>query len=323
MLSIDAKDKKLLYEIDLNARLGTTELAKKVGISQEGVYYRLQRLEKRNIISSYMTLLNFSKIGYTGFGVYARFQNVSKEQRQTILQELAKHNHIYWIAQFGGRFDLAFALMAKNVIHFNEMFSELANKYSQSLKDFTVAIRVELLQFPRDYLLKALPRRQKAPRFGTFIEAETLDDIDKLLLKELTNNCRLPLLELSRRTNHPASTLSFHLKKLETKEIIQGYSAQIHCQGFGYQSYQLFLTTHNLTIQRKRQLLTYCQMHPNIIFYIETVGKWNFEIIYEIESQERLQDLIIELRTQFSEIIQDVESIIIFNHYVKYNQYPL
>ncbi|MFC1753399.1 Lrp/AsnC family transcriptional regulator [Thermoproteota archaeon] len=322
MKGLDIKDRKLLYEIDLNARLGTSLLGKRIGLSQEGTFYRLQRLEKQSIISGYMTLLNFGKIGYTGYGVYARFQNVTKEQKKQIFEELKKHNHIYWIAEFGGKFDLAFAIMAKNIIHFNEMFTELSTKYNDKLKDMTISIRVELIQFPRDYLIDKKITTEKTPRFGKYIESEKLDKTDELILREITNSARISILELSKKVNKPASTVSGRIKQLEKKEIIQGYSTQIHCQEFGYQSYQLFISTHNLTKEKKRKLSAYCQSHPNIIFYIETVGKWNFEIIYEIEGQKELQDLIIDIRTKFSDIIMDVESIVLFNHYVKYNQYP-
>src|SRR3989338_1011803 len=323
MRELDKKDRKLLYEVDLNARAGTSELGKRIGLSQEGAFYRLQRLEKRGIIAKYMILLNFAKLGYTGFGIYARFQNVTKEEKAKVIEELKVHHHIYWLWGVGGKIDVAFALMAKNVIHFNEMFTEIASKYVQVLKDLTVSIRVELVQFPREYLIKKETHPGKSPRFGGFIESEQLKKVDELLLKEIANNARLSVLELAKRVQKPASTVGGRLKQLETKGIIQGYSAQIRCQEFGYQSYQLFIKAHNLTKQNKRRLLAYCQAHANIIFYIETVGEWNFELIYEIESQKQLQDLIIELRTKFSDLIKDVESIVVFDHYVKYNQYPL
>jgi Lrp/AsnC family leucine-responsive transcriptional regulator len=323
MKELDVKDRRLLYEIDLNARLGTSALGKRIGLSQEGTFYRLKRLERLGIISGYMTLLNFGKIGYTGYGVYARFQNVTREGKKRIIDELKQHDHIYWIAEFGGRFDIAFAIIAKDIIHFNDMLSELSTKYNDVLKDFTVAIRVELVQFPRDYLVEKKSGAEKTPRFGRLIESEKLDKLDELILTGITNNARLSTLELSKRIKKPFSTVSSRLRRLEKKEIIQGYSAQIHCQEFGYQSYQLFISTHNLTRDKRKEMFAYCQSHPNIIFFIETVGKWNFEIIYEIEGQKRLQDLIIDIRTRFSDIIVDVESIVLFNHYVKYNQYPL
>jgi Lrp/AsnC family transcriptional regulator, leucine-responsive regulatory protein len=318
---MDIKDKKLLYEIDLNARLGTSALGKKIGLSQENTHYRLKRLEDKGIISGYITLLNFGKLGYTGYGVYSRFQNVTQEQKQKIIKELKKHDHIYWIASFAGKYDLAFAIMAKNIIHFNEIFSKLSTKYNDVLKDFTTAIRVELTQFPRNYLLDKNTAR--SPHFGKFIEAVEISPLDKNILSSISSNARISILKLGQELSKPASTISFRLKQLERKEIIQGYSAKIHCQNFGYQSYQLFVNTHNMTLTQKKKLFTYCSNHKNIVFFIETVGKWNYEIIYEIKDQKQLQDLIIDLRTKFTDVIVDVESSILFDHYVKYNQYPL
>lgn len=321
-MDLDIKDRKTLYEIDLNARLGTSELGKKVGISQEAVHYRLKRLEEKGIISGYITLLNFSKLGYTGYGVYARFQNVTKEHKLKIMGELKQHDHTYWIAEFGGKYDIAFAIMAKNVIHFNELFTALATKYNEVLKDFTVAIRIELVQSPREYLIENPKQSKKLPIFGKYIESQKIDEVDELILKTIAEDARISILELAKKIKVPPSTVNIRLKKLEKSEIIQGYAAKIHCQEFGYQSFQLFISAHNLTNERKKKLLAYCNIHPNILFYIETVGKWNFEIIYEVENQKRLQDLLIEIRTLFSDIILDVESIVLFNHYVKYNQYP-
>ncbi len=321
-MDLDIKDRKILYEIDLNSRLGTSELGKKVGLSQEAVHYRLKRLEEKGIISGYITLLNFSKLGYTGYGVYARFQNVTKEQKSKIINELKQHDHIYWIAEFGGKYDLAFAIMAKNVVHFNELFTLIATKYNKVLKDFTISIRVELVQSPRDYLLNR-QRNIKNPLFGKYVESEKIDETDKLILKEIAENARISILELAKKINIPASTVNTRLKKLEKTKLIEGYAAKIHCQEFGYHIFQLFIFALNLTQERKKRLLSYCNTHPAIVFYIETVGKWNFEIIYEVENQKIFQDLLIEIRTLFSDIILDVESIVLFNHYIKYNQYPL
>lgn len=323
MNSLDLKDKKLLYEIDLNARLGTSALGKRIGLSQEGVHYRLKRLEQRRIVTGYMTLLNFAKVGYTGYAVYARFHAVTTGDKHRIIAELRSHDHIYWIAEFGGKYDLAFGVMARNIVHFNEIYTGLSTKYNDVMKDFTVAIRVELQQFPRTYLLGEKRMQEHAPMFGRYIESEEIDQTDAAILQILAGDARISLLELAKRISCPASTVHARVRQLEKRGIIQGYSTHIHCQEFGYQSFQLFLTAHNLTKERKRALRSYCQTNPNILFYIETVGKWNFEVIYEVENQRMFQELLIEFRTRFADVILDVESIVIFDHYVKYNQYPL
>jgi len=322
-MEFDVKDKKLLYELDLNARLGTSQLGKHIGLSQEAVHYRIKRLEGKGIITGFNALINFGLLGYTGYGVYARFHNVTKKQKEEIINSLKKEDRIYWIASFGGRFDLAFAIMAKSIIEFNEIFMKISAKYSRQLKDLTIAIRIELTQFPRDYLFDKKIKSDKEPKFGKYKKPIKIDELDESVLKLLANDARASALKISDIIESPASTVGNRLKRLEKKEIIQGYSAQINCQEFDYQSYQLFIKTNSLTKEKKQKLLSYCQSHKNIIFHIETIGQWNLEIIYEVKDQRELQEMIMELRTKFADLIQDVESTILFNHYIKYNQYPI
>ncbi len=322
MLKLDQKDKRLLYEVDLDARQGTSQLGKRIGLSQEGTYYRLQRLQKQKIISDFVTLINFGKIGFTGYGVYTKFQNIDEKKKEIIIKELSKHKNIYWIAEFGGKFDLAFAIAAKSIVEFNEYLLDISTKYHDVLKDFSIAIRVELVQFPRDYLIRTKKPKSKKPSFGKEILFEGLDQTDSKILRELGRNARTSTLELAKRIQKSASSVISRIKKLEQKEVIQGHSALINCQRYGFENYQLFLETHNMNKTAKKRLQTYCQSHPNIIFYIETVGQWNFELIYEIKNQRELQQLMVELRTLFPKIIKNIETGIIFNHNVKYNQYP-
>lgn len=320
-ISLDAKDRKLLAELDLNARIGTTSLGRKIGLSQEGTHYRMQRLEEKGIVKGYAALLNFAKLGYTGYGVYARFHNVTGEQKQQVIEELKSNSNIYWLAEFGGKYDIAFAILAENIVRFNELYTEITTKHNEHLKDLTVAVRVELVQFPRKYLLDQ--QADKFPRFGKQIEQEEADDLDIRIMQHLAADARTPVLQLAQQIGKPVSTVSNRIKALENRDIIQGYSALINCYAYGYHAFQLFLSTQNLTKENKKRLYGYCQEHENIIFYIETVGKWNFEVIYEVESQKEFQELLIDIRSRFADIIQDVESIVLFDHNVKYNQYPL
>ena len=41
---LDLKDRKILRELDMNARIPMNELAKKVGLSRQVVQYRIQRM---------------------------------------------------------------------------------------------------------------------------------------------------------------------------------------------------------------------------------------------------------------------------------------
>ena len=60
--TLDLKDKKILNEIEMNARITHAELAKKLKTSKQVVKYRIKNLEKQNIV----ILEEIDKNGETG-----------------------------------------------------------------------------------------------------------------------------------------------------------------------------------------------------------------------------------------------------------------
>jgi DNA-binding Lrp family transcriptional regulator len=60
---LDRLDRRILDELQADARLSNQELAKRVGLSPAPCWRRLRRLEREGFIASYATLLNGREIG--------------------------------------------------------------------------------------------------------------------------------------------------------------------------------------------------------------------------------------------------------------------
>ena len=60
-------DLALLAEIEDDARLPLSKLAKLLRISQQLLSYRLQNLQQRRILGGYYTQINFPMLGYTKY----------------------------------------------------------------------------------------------------------------------------------------------------------------------------------------------------------------------------------------------------------------
>ena len=60
---IDRLDRRILDELQADARISNQELAKRVGLSAAPCWRRLRRLEEEGFISGYVTLLNGPSIG--------------------------------------------------------------------------------------------------------------------------------------------------------------------------------------------------------------------------------------------------------------------
>jgi Lrp/AsnC family leucine-responsive transcriptional regulator len=57
MTKIDLKDRKILYELDLDARQSLTQVGKKVGLKKDIVSYRIKRMQDEGIIKNFWTAM--------------------------------------------------------------------------------------------------------------------------------------------------------------------------------------------------------------------------------------------------------------------------
>lgn len=320
-MELDSLDKKLLCLLDANGRATCKKLAKASRSSPEVVRYRVNRLLEKGIIRNFMALLNFSEFGFVGHGVFCRI--ISEKKKGQAINYLKAHPRVYWIAEFGGRYDLAFAVLAKDSLEFYSILGEIKENTSGALSDWDIAIRMQLTQFPRGYLLNAHPKRKSSPpHFGRELRHHPISKTDFEILKAISQNGRMGPVELSRSLGIPPSTIAFRMKKLAKERVLQGVSPQTICQEFGYQSFQLFLSVENPDSQKRRKLFNYCQDNPNVIFFVEVLGKWSFELIYETKDEKEFQKELVHLRETFP-WISGVEIGIIFDHFVKYDHFPV
>ena len=86
MEKIDLKDRKILYQLDLDARQSLTQVGKKVGLKKDVVAYRVKRMQDEGIIKNFWTVINTFKLGYNVFRIYINFHYVSTQIKNDIIQ---------------------------------------------------------------------------------------------------------------------------------------------------------------------------------------------------------------------------------------------
>ncbi len=74
MDKIDLKDRKILYELDKNARQTLSQIGKNVRLPKSVVAYRIKKLEETGIIKNFYTVINFYKLGYINLAIYVNYQ---------------------------------------------------------------------------------------------------------------------------------------------------------------------------------------------------------------------------------------------------------
>lgn len=318
---LDMKDRRILVALDRDAQLTFKELGKRAGIAQESARYRYERLVANGTISRCITYLNFTRLGYFGYCVYCRFATNIDREKQRFLAALQDNRRIYWVAEFGGRFDLAFAFLAKTPLEFDTALRALLSKHPGIVTDITLVTKLDPHKYDRTYLLRSATRRSPSTTIDVTGD-ETLSAQERRIIKLLTQDARIPKAEIARRLCTPLSTIAYIVKGLARRGILGGSTIVAQPPKFGYLAFQLNVRMPEADDSAWRKLISYCESKPNIIFAIRTLGPWNAEILYEIESAHRMQEHIVELRTLLSDTIRDVELLNIFEDYRKLSHYP-
>ena len=121
-IKLDLKDKKILYQLDLDARQSNTKVAKKVGLSKEVVNYRINKLEKEGVIKSYYTIIDISKLGYFSFRVYIKLLDATPEKEKELIDFLVQEKRSFFVAETDGPFDIVSGIWVKDIYEFEDFY---------------------------------------------------------------------------------------------------------------------------------------------------------------------------------------------------------
>ena len=303
-IHLDQYDKKVLYELDKNARINTSEIAKIIKKSKQFVDYRIRRLEDEKIINKYVAVIDHSKLGYTGIRVYFKFHNLTLEKQKQIEDDLVKDKEVWWLMTAQGFIDLGFATGFKNILDFYDYFDRIMLKYKKYIKMRKVVIYSHIRQWPKSYLVGE-KNTDKGTLVGASKEIVECSKFDLQLLKLISDNARMSLLEIARKLKTSPQVVKNHMKILEKKEIILRYRVAFDHNAIGYRYYKSYIQLNNT--DRIKELEQYCLQHPNILNINKTIGGGDFEIEVQVCSFEEFEKLMDDVRTEFEGMFDDYD----------------
>lgn len=322
-IKLDLKDRKILYELDRNARQPASQIAKKVGLSPDGVNYRIKRLLKGGAIFKFMTLLDTAKLGLATYKVFYRLQNMTLQKEQEILSTLVQHPHTQLVTSAEGMFDLNVNFLAASVGDLNATLTGLNAAYGAYIAERQVNIMVESHFFLRDYLVgKPSAEMRKPMVFGSKPAPAELDIYHRKILALLAQDARIPAVEIAKRSGLSADAVIQRIRKLEKAGIIQNYVLFPNTEEIGCRWQYLLLRFRDLTPERERHFFQYCRLHQNVWFYSKMIGPWDCVINIEAEHDQQFKELLMEIKKEFSRILKEYTILKITKTH-KFNQYPM
>lgn len=109
---LDETDKEIMLLLSENARMPLTEIAKKLGIDPKVVKYRINKLEKNQIILRYVSSPNFSKLGLQFIQINISFKDPTA--MNSVLEYFDSTNKCLFFMEMIGTFDATIEVHVKD-----------------------------------------------------------------------------------------------------------------------------------------------------------------------------------------------------------------
>lgn len=310
MSKLDLTDRKILLELDTNARASFSEIGKKLGMGKNNVQYRVKRLIERGIIKKFVMQPSLAKLGLFLGKIFFQLSGFTRDEETALYEYLLNDKRIGWVAKCEGRWDLMIGVYVETLTQFDEIKKEFFKKFEKYVTSYDVVFVAEAHTSQRTYLINektTIPKKVK--KFIGKGKAE-LKKEDIGLLKFIANNARFNYTDIAKKFDINIKTAQKRIKDLEKQGVIQGYVTFLNPKKLGYNFFKLCIYLKDYQAKFD-PFLNYCMELPNVLHIIESLGPWEIELEIETETLQDFYNLTHEIRNKWSDIIKKTESVMI------------
>ena len=304
MYKIDLKDRRILYQLDLDARQSNTQIGKKVGLKKDVVSYRIKRLRKEGVIRNFYTAIDTFRLGYNVFRVYINFQYVSSDVKEEMIRYFVNYKNSWVVKSEKSEIDLTVVIWVKDIFEFYQFWDKTLDLYEDYFAKYAIAIYIQAVVYKKSYLL---PDEQD--KFGRELfkincggKPVAIDELDYNLLDELAVNARAPLIELADKLGCSSQSVNYRIKNLVKSGVIKAFRVNLDMSKLDLHHYKvdIYLKDHKL----KKPIFDYLKDKPYLEFMNLAIGWADLEPEFVVKNIDELLTILEEIDTEFSDAIK-------------------
>ncbi|MBI5158920.1 Lrp/AsnC family transcriptional regulator [Candidatus Micrarchaeota archaeon] len=303
VVELDSVDKKILCELDADARVPVTSIASRLKLSPQVVSYRLRSLLSRGVVSSFVPLVDYKKAGYTYYTVYYSTRNLSQRMTDKIKSFLLSHPNIVTVMQTDGVWDISLGIIVHDPLGLYEVLKDISTNYGEYISAKTILTHIGARYYGREYLLGGVEREEDGnPHVtGGKLGSYSLDEEDVSLIRALKDDARASTLKLVGRMKSTVDIVRYRMKKLEKNNLIVGYTF-IPGKNYPFYFYRILMGLHRMDKQREAALHSFFAQHPNVLRTISMFGVYDLAVDVEID-ERAFRQFTMDFRSKFGDVI--------------------
>ena len=302
MEKIDVKDKKIMYQLDLDSRQSFRSIGRKVGLSKDIVASRVKKLQEKKILRRFYTRFDNSKLGLSALRLYFKYQYMTPEIKKEIIDHFVNCEYTTLVASIEGSYDLVVLLLVKNLNHIFSFWRKTLIEYGDYFSDRMFSLYEGETVYRKSFLLDEKDDRTMLSTIGVEGESE-MDDFDFKILKLLSSDSRIPTIEIAKKLNSTVSRINNRIKKLMKSGIICGYKTLIDFNKLGYKWFKvdIFLREYS----KIQQIIQYIEKNPYLHTLDTTLGYADLELEFLLKDVDQLHQIIEDISTKFHKNIRN------------------
>ncbi len=304
MLKIDLKDRKILYELDLDARQSLTQVGKKVGLKKDVVSYRIKRMQDEGVINNFLTAINTFKLGYHVYRIYISFQYVSLNKKNEIIQHFCKYKNIWTVITVKADVDLDVIVWVDDVYEFYKFWYRTLDLFGEYFAKYIISILIQSYAYKKSYLLSDEGNKPEREMYITTCTGKPveIEELDYQLLNQIAVNARMPLIDLAENLGCSSQTVNYRLKNLQKVGVIQAFRIGIDLKKLGLQHYKYEIYLGNY--KNAKEIWNYLKNKSYLTFLNVAIGWCDLEFEVVVENVDKLSQIMDEINLKFPNSIK-------------------
>jgi len=318
MVKLDLLDKKIIYQLDLDARQTASAIAKKLKVAKETVNFRIKRLQKSNIIKGFYAILDTSLINRFFFKIFIKFKEIHPDRRKDILDFFASYPQMSQVLLLEGEYDVQLYFLAEENNDLMKFMKELNSFCGDELQKKEILITDTMYRFNQKFLHSE--KHTLTTSVSTKKKDYKFDKTSWNVLKEISKNARISVLDIAKNLGISSQLAQYHLKKLIKEKVIVSNHIAINYDLLDLHHYHLTFQVNDHDILN--QIIQFFNQKNKSIFATKMIGHYDGSAELIVKNNEELREFVDELLASFSGKINILDIFLIYKEY-ELRLYPI
>jgi len=301
---LDLIDRKIIWNLDENARQSISVLAKKLRIGRNVALYRINRLKEEGIIKGSYAEINTLALNYLSFRVFIKLGIFSKQEEESLIHFLQKEKNLTWLTGVVGKWDLDIVYTVKNIGEFEDFRKRLFVNYNKIIEECPISLMTAVHRYPKDYLIDIQRKSTKADVVGITKQIE-IDEKDREIMDILTKDASTNIIDIAKKTKLSINTIKKKIRALEENRIILGYRLFLDAEKLGYEYYKLHINFRNYTEKDLIRFREWIALKNFVIYTDHYINGEDFEIELHVKNEREYLNFLNELKENFGSILKE------------------